>query len=71
MTSLKKLKAYELALIGWVEHKGLEGQGGSWNATARKYNPLPVPTPDQFNLSGYELVLADKIKAQILPGVPK
>lgn len=71
MTSLKKLKAYELALVGWVEHKGLEGQGGSWNATARKYNPITMSSPDKFNLSGYELVLADQIKAKILPGVSK
>lgn len=67
--ALRRLKLYELALLKWKEHKGLEGQGGNWIASEKKYGFANCPTPVEFQIDGYEMVLAEKIRAQVLPGV--
>lgn len=67
LPAIRRLKLYELALIKWKEHKGLEGQGGSWSATERKYDQAPCPTPADFDLKGFETCLAEKIKGRVLP----
>jgi hypothetical protein len=66
LPAIKRLKNYELALIKWKEHGGLDGQ---YNPHERKYVKANCPVPADFDLEGYELTVAEKIKAQILPEV--
>lgn len=56
------LKRYRDALRQWLEHRGLEGRGGSWNRNDRKHGFAVEPKPEHFGVEGE---MAMKIAGQI------
>ena len=60
----KALKQYQNALKEWLKRGGLNGAGGSFNRTEKRYERAPEPTPEAFGIEGFALKASGQIKAK-------